>query len=52
METLTVWLNAGVECIGSLWNVVTANPGLSAIFGIGIISAAAGGFLAAKRAAR
>lgn len=52
METLSGWLSAGVDCITSLWSVVTANPGLSAIFGIGILSAAAGGFLAAKRAAR
>ncbi len=52
MENLSAWLSAGVDCIASLWSVVTANPGLSAIFGIGIISCAAGGFLAAKRAAR
>lgn len=52
MGDLSAWLSAGLDCISSLWGVVTANTGLSAIFGIGILSAAAGGFLAAKRAAR
>lgn len=52
MESLSGWLSAAVDCVSSLWGVISANAGLSAIFGIGVLSASAGLFISAKRAAR
>lgn len=49
---LSTLLSSAVDCVSSIWGIISANTGLAAIFGIGVVSAAAGGFLAAKRAAR